>query len=177
MQHAATSEKACRKRPTSLGRAVCLLAIACLLLAAMGGRSSAAEKVIRAGVAKVDITPEKLPILVNGWVLERTANRIRDRLHARVIVFESDGRRMAMAVVDNLMMDVYMLDEAKAMASVRSGIPVDRMMVSADHIHSAPSASGCLGTPIDQDYRKFLIGKIDGRRSQESGVRRKRDPS
>ena len=72
----------------------CLLAVFCLAIACpMAG---AAERQVRAGAAKVDITPAHLPILVNGWILQRTAKRVLDRLHSRAIVLETDGRRMAM---------------------------------------------------------------------------------
>ena len=58
------------------------------------------------------------------------------------------------------MMEQSLIDEAKGIAEKQCGIPVDRMMVSATHTHSAPAAMGCLGTRKDTVYAKFLTPKI-----------------
>jgi hypothetical protein len=52
-------------------------------------------------------------------------------------------------------------DRAKALAFKATTIPVDRMLVSATHTHSAPSVMDyCLGTRADPSYTEFLPAKI-----------------
>ena len=90
----------------------------------------------------------------------------------RALVLEEGGTRVAIAVVDTGMMSRELIRQAKALPHRMTGIPVDRMMVSATHTHSAPSAMGCLGSRIDPRYAAYLPGRIaeailaaDGRRA------------
>lgn len=115
---------------------------------------------VRAGAYAADITPETLPVIVNGEFLSREVDAVKDRLHARAIVLESGSDRFAVCVVDSLTIGRELLDEAKQIASARTGIPTERMLVSATHTHSAPSVMACLGTEVDWAYAWFLTRKI-----------------
>jgi hypothetical protein len=115
---------------------------------------------VRAGACAVDITPETLPVIVNGEFLSREINTVKDRLHARAIVLESGAERFAICVVDSLTIGRELLDEAKQIASDQTGIPTERMLISATHTHSAPSVMACLGTEVDWAYAWFLTRKI-----------------
>ena len=58
----------------------------------------------KAGAAVVDVTPETLPVLVNGYFLSRTVDRVKTTLHARAISLEDGDERLALVVVvDSLM--------------------------------------------------------------------------
>jgi hypothetical protein len=128
-----------------------LLGITLLVTAAAPVRGE-----FKAGAAVVDITPPRLPVLVNGSMLTRSVEKIKTRIHARAVAL-SDGReQLAIVVADSCMMSRELLDEAKALAARRTGIPADRMLISATHAHSAPSSMGCLGTDADPGYVPFL---------------------
>ncbi len=109
-----------------------------------------------AGAHAVDITPTEFPVIVNGGFLERTADKVNDRLHARCLVLGSGDERVAIVVVDSCVLPRELLDEAKELASKSTGIATDHMMISATHTHSAPSAMGCLGTDADTAYAAKL---------------------
>ena len=81
-------------------------------------------------------------------------------MHARCIVLDDGQMKIAFAIVDTCMMTQRLIDEAKQLASAQCGIPVDHLMISATHTHSAPAAMGCLGTRLDKDYAAWLPGKI-----------------
>jgi len=147
--------------------------IACLVAAAGTARSaaiaqpqsnSAAEpsprKLFRAGAHAVDITPRKLPVIVNGMFEERTATSVHDPLYSRCLVLDDGSARVAIAVVDNCLMPRELLDEAKRLAHDATGIPTDRILISATHTHSAPSVMGALGSDADAEYSRFLPAKI-----------------
>jgi putative membrane-bound dehydrogenase-like protein len=119
-----------------------------------------AQPVFRAGVAAIDITPTTFPRIIAGGFLEGRGEKITDRLHVRSFVLDDGKMKIAFAIVDTCMMEQSLIDEAKALAAKQCGIPVDRMMVSATHTHSAPAAMGCLGTRKDTEYGKFLMPKI-----------------
>ncbi|MBX7210766.1 MAG: c-type cytochrome [Verrucomicrobiaceae bacterium] len=117
-------------------------------------------QVFRAGAVATDISPTTFPRIIAGMFTERTSDKLTDKLHSRAIVLDDGKMKIAFAIVDQCMMEQKLIDEAKALASKQCGIPVDRMMVSATHTHSAPAAMGCLGTRQDPEYAKFLIPKI-----------------
>jgi len=115
---------------------------------------------LRAGACAVDISPEKLPVIVSGSFYSRTSNVVRDRPHARCLVLDDGKTRVVVMVVDSLFISREMLDEVKMAASKRVGIPPERFLISATHSHSCPSVVGCLGTDVDEGYAKFLPGKL-----------------
>ncbi|NLY00760.1 MAG: hypothetical protein GXY83_32090 [Rhodopirellula sp.] len=144
----------------SAGVAILGLAVAAFLLTSAVGRADAEEKVFRAGAAEVDITPIELPAIVSGSFLERTADKVQDPLHARCLVLDDGRTRIAIVVVDNLMMPRSVVDDAKGRAEKATGIRADHMLVAATHTHSAPSVGGALGTGVDENYCRRLPGWI-----------------
>ncbi|MBK8094910.1 MAG: hypothetical protein IPK32_23805 [Verrucomicrobiaceae bacterium] len=114
----------------------------------------------RAGAAVIDITPTKLPVLVNGGMLSRYLDKINTRVNARAIVVTDGKTQIAIVVADSCMMGRDVLDEAKKMAAAQTGIPADRMLISATHSHTAPASMGCLGTDADPAYVPLLKEKL-----------------
>lgn len=127
------------------------------------GRSALAAddaKMFRAGAAAVDISPQKLPVIINGNMTEVLATEINDRLHARALVLDDGTTRIAIVIVDSCGMPRTLLDDAKQQAQKATGIPTERMLIAATHAHSAPSVWPALGSDVDVDYAKFLPGAI-----------------
>ena len=146
------------------------LCAALALASALAAQTSRAGG-FRAGAYAIDVTPPKFPVIVNGMFLERIAEKAHDRIYARCLVMDDGASKVAVVVVDSCMMPRDLLDAAKEMARARTGIPVERMLVSATHSHSAPAAMGCLGTDPDNDYVKFLPGRIGrGNRKSRGGA-------
>ncbi|MFM7836416.1 MAG: neutral/alkaline non-lysosomal ceramidase N-terminal domain-containing protein, partial [Planctomycetaceae bacterium] len=111
---------------------------------------------LQVGTALIDVTPAKLPVLVNGGMTSRSLDRIRTRVSARAIVFADSRDRAALVVVDSCMIGRVLLDEVKTLAAAKTGIPTSHILISATHAHSAPASMGCLGTDADPDYVPFL---------------------
>jgi hypothetical protein len=124
------------------------------------GRAAEPAKIFKAGAYSVDITPTKFPVIVNGMMTQRTADKAFDPLHARALVLDDGLTRVAVVIVDSCLLPRELLDQAKEMAAKATGIPTDRMLISATHTHSAPSATPALGTPADPEYPGFLIPQI-----------------
>ncbi|MEA1950952.1 MAG: LamG-like jellyroll fold domain-containing protein, partial [Planctomycetota bacterium] len=72
---------------------------------------------------------------------------------------DSKGQ-IAIVVIDSCLIAHEMMDEMKKLASVKTGIPTERILMSTTHTHSAPSVMGVLGTPPDEKYVKFLPAKV-----------------
>jgi len=121
---------------------------------------SGAKKVFRAGAHAIDITPKQFPVISNGSFLERKTNKVNDPLHARCFVLDDGSTRVAIAVVDNCLMPRDLLDKAKALAQESTGIPTDRILISATHTHAGGSVMGALGSRADENYVRYLPGRI-----------------
>jgi len=114
----------------------------------------------QAGAVVIDVTPDELPVFINGGMLGRSADTVNTRIHARAIALSDGNEQAVIVVVDSCMMGRPLLDEAKALASERTGIPQDHILISATHAHSVPASMGCLGTEPDPKYVPFLRTKL-----------------
>ena len=121
---------------------------------------SAAWGQLSVGAASVDITPTQLPVIVNGGMVSNSAHSIKTRLNARAIVMSEEGERVAIVVADSCMMPRELLDEAKQLASTRTQLRADRILISATHTHSAAACMGALGTEADLNYVPLLRQKL-----------------
>jgi neutral ceramidase len=110
------------------------LGVVCILLL-WGSCPARAE--LRAGVAKVEITPKTHEPL---WGFEdRTdpATGTLDPLYARILVLEAGGRRIAIVAADlGRSFGEPSLDHLKAVVSKSSGISC--LLLTATHTHAAP---------------------------------------
>lgn len=110
----------------------------------------------RVGASAVDVSPRQFPVsLRSGKALDASA--VHDPLHARAVVFDDGKMSLAIVVLDALGAPPEMLNEAKQLAFEKTGIPVNRMLISSTHTHSAPPSNRTEGSPGDVAYRKVLI--------------------
>ncbi len=123
-------------------------------------RAEGAKKVFRAGAFAVDITPRKLPVIVNGHMRERIVTNVVDPLHARCLVLDDGAAQIAIVVVDSCMAPRSLLDKAKELAATATGILPEKMLISATHTHSAPSVCAILGSGQEDEYGEFLAVQI-----------------
>ena len=128
--------------------------------AASGSLAEEQAKVFRAGAAAVDISPTKFPVIVNGGMSERTADKVVDPLHARCLVLDDASTRAAIVMVDSCVVPRALADRAKEQARAATGIPTERMLIAATHTHSAPSVLGALGSDADEAYAEQLEALI-----------------
>src|SRR5947207_5494324 len=111
----------------------------------------------RAGAAMVDITPTNFPIRTAGNLTLTLANRALDPLNVRALVLDDGRSQVAIAVVDSCMVDRQTMDAAKTAAARVTGIPVERMLISATHTHTAPAAYSCHGNDVEPAYVGLLV--------------------
>lgn len=114
-------------------RGVALLGVG-LLVHGLAGGGSGAE--IRAGVARVDITP---PVggRTTGYSAAPPTDGVHDPVSARVLVLESGETTIALAVLDLCVFNSPRLHEQVA------AIGVDRLLLMNTHTHAGPD--------LDQD--------------------------
>ncbi|HBN78145.1 MAG TPA: hypothetical protein DD473_20505 [Planctomycetaceae bacterium] len=113
----------------------------------------------RAGASAVDVSPQQFPVsLRSGKAMDASA--IHDPLHARAIVLDDGETTLAIAVLDALGAPPEMLNEAKQIAAEKTGIPIERMLISSTHSHSTPPSNRTEGSPGDVAYRVLLVNGL-----------------
>ncbi len=117
------------------------------------------EKVFQAGVAKVDITPW-LGLSIVGYMNDRKVEAIHDPIHVRCMVLDDGATTLSIAVVDSCAVTRKIMDDAKVRAHGATGIPVENMLFSATHTHSAPCTFVGFQSKADPAYDAFLTNKL-----------------
>ncbi len=127
---------------------------------------------LRAGAAAVNITPPLGEPIVGGFH-PYPATHVHDELHARCLVLDDGSTKLALVVCDLLGIHRSVSDEARRLIMAETGIPVENVLISATHTHSATTALGGAGNErfnpeLDQlsPYQVFVVRRI------ADGVRR-----
>ncbi|MEZ6137999.1 MAG: LamG-like jellyroll fold domain-containing protein [Pirellulaceae bacterium] len=115
---------------------------------------------LQVGAAIVDVTPNQLPVLVNGGMTSRSVDQVKTHVNARALVLDDGQERIGIVVVDSCMVPKHLADEAKQLIETRTSLRADRILISATHTHTAPSSMGALGTDADPNYVPFLRQKL-----------------
>ncbi len=129
--------------------------------------SAAAEETtpLRAGVARADITPT-VSMPMYGYENRECgpSNGIHDPLHAKALVLESGGGRIAIVTLDlGSIVSEHLKDEVKT----KLNIPV--LLLSASHDHSAPSflpfgsapVRGGSGAAYQAELERKIFGAVE----------------
>ncbi len=93
-----------------------------VLLSAAGSPAVSAERQFRAGAAEVNISPDNFPVIISGGFLQGRGDQLTDPLFARALVLDDGATRLAIVVVDTLMMPRELVDDAKKSIEQRTGI-------------------------------------------------------
>lgn len=130
------------------------------LLLSLLAFSLPASAALRAGAAALDITPLEWPVQVIGNFGLTLSSQAHDPLMARAVVFDDGKGPVAIVVIDSCFVKRPVLDAAKRMAQERTGIPADRMLMSATHMHSGPPAYPLQPTDKEGRYTAYLTRQI-----------------
>lgn len=134
-------------------RPVFILVAALLILAAP---SSWAQE-LRAGYAKVDITPTG-PVTMGGYDLRDAPSDgvyPGDHLYARAVVFEASGVRVAF--VEGDVIGVTGHDAFRRSIAEATGIPVSNILLGDAHNHAAPAPNADGKTEWDRVFAGGIV--------------------
>ena len=133
--------------------------IASALIVSGVAQGSEWDSNIRAGAAKVIITPgttaegapeyeDHTPVFMAGFDVGRAATGVHDDLFARAAVLDIGGTRVALVTLDLV---GYMVEEVQ---DIRYLLPkelqIDRLIVASTHNHEGPDTIGLWGWVDDQ---------------------------
>lgn len=129
-----------------------------------------AKAPLQAGAATSNITPELGEKIVGGF-LPFPATHVHDELHARCLVLDDGGTKLALVVCDLLGLHRSLSLEARRLIEAETGIPASHVLISGTHTHSGVNAHGTDPRTFVSDmelspYQRFVARRI------ADGVRR-----
>lgn len=114
---------------------------------------------LRAGAAVADITPA-VGVSLAGSLTGRAAKSILDPLHARAVVLESGGVRIAFVLLDLIALNNDDTARARAAAAKAANIPVENICVSCTHTHSAPCTLTIFQSEREAAFIEMVIQRV-----------------
>ncbi len=113
----------------------------------------------KVGCAQTVITPPVGASLA-GYFHDRVSKSVRDDLHAKAMVIEHDGRRIAMVSCDLISIDAETAERARELINGEVGIPSQHVMISATHTHTGPEIREDGVVPLNEAWRDELPSRI-----------------
>lgn len=108
---------------------------------------------LKAGVAKVDITPaETEGVVVAGH--RRKVFGVRDPLRAGVLLLDDGETKAAIVTLDTISAWDELVERARERIAKKTGVPAGHIMVAASHNHSGP------GYSPDSSWGRELVEKL-----------------
>ncbi len=124
--------------------------------------AAASEDTLRAGTARIDITPEK-PVKMSGYGA-RTAlsEAVHDPLSARVVAFENNGERLVLVSSDLLGFYGGTAEHFRKVILSEFELKPGELFLSAIHTHDGPTLSidKEKGHANNLEYTKTLEGRL-----------------
>ena len=115
---------------------------------------------LKAGAAKVDITPPT-GLKMYGYAGRKSgATGVLDHLYARTLVLETDDKRLALVVLDlGRVFAPSWIEQLRAAVKQSSGI--DYVLVAATHTHSGPDPTDQFPPPDQPDWATPILEKVE----------------
>lgn len=132
---------------------------------------------LRAGCAKVDITPTKPCRLVGYASRTNLSTGVHDPLSARAVVFEDGDQRLALVSIDVLGLYHQTAEPLRKSISEACGLKPEQLMLAAIHTHAAPGLAlepGKLhpnNVEFTETLREKLIALVKRASSETAPVR------
>ncbi len=128
------------------------LSVVCALLSL--GTDAAQGGTLRVGAARVDITPAPDAALPMAGYAGRTDGfrGIHDHVFVRAIVLDDGASRAALVAWESLFVPEPMWAETSRRIAAETGIPPERLLLSAVHDHGAPTLPATNATPAQLAY-------------------------
>jgi neutral ceramidase len=115
----------------------------------------------KAGVSAVKITPEQ-PVHLGGYASRTTPfTGVAADLWAKALALEDEtGAKAVLVTTDLLGLPADVAEPVAAEIRERSGVPRERILLSASHTHTGPSLAPRDGRPENVEYTKVLREKL-----------------
>ncbi len=118
---------------------------------------------MRAGVAKVDITPP-VGVELSGYVARQQPSvGIRDQLYAGALVLDDGRRRAAIVACDLIGLTRTSVEAIRKLVSQNTKVPGENVMICCTHTHSGPATLRLRNCGrIDKTWMSLLYHQVTG---------------
>jgi neutral ceramidase len=141
---------------------ITVIIIILIIAFSLGVCSAASEGTLRAGTARIDITPEK-PVKMAGYGA-RTAlsEAVHDPLSARVVAFENNGTRLVLVSSDLLGFYNGTAEHFRKVILSEFNLEPGELFLTAIHTHDGPNLTMDeeKGHPNNLEYTKALEARL-----------------
>jgi neutral ceramidase len=126
---------------------ICGIVFVLLLAGCATAPAEAPELLV--GIAEADLTPT-VPYGLSGYYHERKSTEVRDRLHAKAIVFRQGPEQAALVMCDLSAISPDLTAEVRKRAAAATGIPAEHLLLAATHTHTGPAYAADLRAWVDR---------------------------
>lgn len=113
---------------------------------------------LKCGASEVDITPS-LGSNIPGYFTVRESTGVIDRLYAKALVAENGESAVAFVVLDAILVPNDAVGAIRERVARFTGIPGERVMISATHTHTGPSVASMTYYSRDDRYIAWMAEK------------------
>lgn len=120
--------------------------------------------ILKAGLARTDVTPNKSLFLYGYPHIERYSQDVHDPLYASALILDNGQIQLVFCAVDILLISNYITKKVRELVKQRCAIPKENIMISATHTHSGPGVRDGISQrydpivpPPDKEYVESLI--------------------
>ena len=117
---------------------------------------------LKAGVARVDITPP-VGVYLSGGLRKRASQTIGTPLFAKALVLDYGETQIGFLALDLLIIHKETIASAGEIIKAQTGMDIENIMVSASHTHSGPyTTANVFGDEeaVDEEWFSALPGKM-----------------
>jgi len=149
------------------------LRLAVLTLVALSLAAQLRGPKIRAGAARVEITPSLRhgPVYMAGFDNNRVATGVHDNLYARCLALSTASQTVVLCGVDSIGLFSDDVDKIRAAVKTRlaskkkAKVSEPNVVVAATHDHQAPDTMGLWGpaegkSGINEEYNSFVVEHV-----------------
>ncbi|MHC4742336.1 MAG: neutral/alkaline non-lysosomal ceramidase N-terminal domain-containing protein, partial [Planctomycetota bacterium] len=127
------------KRTSLFTGSLTLTAVILLLAVSLGIRAQEGAGVLRAGVARIDITP-KDPVKLSGYAGRKELSKgVHDPLSARVVAFENGGKRLVLVSTDLIGFYGDTSEDFRETMRTKFKLKPGELFLTGIHTHAAPT--------------------------------------
>jgi hypothetical protein len=133
-----------------------------LFLTEKGIKSEEKGGTLRAGIAKIDITPDK-PVMMSGYAGRKDPSTgVHDNLYARAVAFENNGKRLVLVSTDLIGFYGGSFNYCQKDILSTFNLEPSELLLAGIHTHSAPTLSidKEKGYPNNLAYTENLKNKL-----------------